>query len=113
MNDTLKINDHEIEIYGRVYRVEVGDQIWPDEWAGASPLQKSEWRGAEFYLPSYRYRDMGTVVAVNIKITGRTLQSHRFSDCYWIRVQIEFVKDGDEPSEFSRGWMAATVKEWR
>jgi hypothetical protein len=109
---TTTLPQHEIEIYDRVYRVEVGSRIWPDGWAGTSELQRSDWEGAEFYLPSYHYREIGTVVAVNIQVTGRTLQRHKSSAFRWIRVNIEFVGDG-YPSTFSKGWMEATVKEWR
>jgi hypothetical protein len=51
---------------------------------------------------------MDVVMAVNIKVTGRTLQHRPFSDRYWIRVQIEFIEDGGE-STFSSGWMAADL----
>jgi hypothetical protein len=101
---TIQKRAHEVTIYGRLYRVEVGALIWCDEWAGATKLQASDWEKSEFYLPSYRYD--GVVMAVNVKVTGRTFQRHRFSDRYWIRVQVEFLRDGDGPSEFVSGWWA-------
>jgi hypothetical protein len=111
MSTTLKTSDHEIWIYNRLYRVCDLATIWPDDWVGASTILKSAWEKAEFYLLSFRYGP-GHVVAVNVKITGRTLQRRPHSSEDWIRVQIEFVKDGDEPSEFCGGWMKAEPKEY-
>lgn len=103
-NTTIQKKSHEVTIYGNLHRVDVGALIWPDEWDGPTKLEASDWGKAEFYLPSYRYD--GVVCAVNIKVTGRTFQRHRFSDSYWVRVQIEFIKDGDDPNEFVSGWWA-------
>jgi len=105
MNDTtIQKKSHEVTIYGKLHRVEVGTLIQPDEWFGSTRLESSDWDKAEFYLPSYRYE--GVVTAVNIVVTGRTFQRRPFSDRLWVRVKIEFVRDGDEPSEFVSGWMA-------
>jgi hypothetical protein len=41
-------------------------------------------------------------VAVNVYVTGRTVQWK--SGCQLIRVKVEFVGDG-EPSTFANGWM--------
>ena len=76
----------------------MNDLIWPDEWAGPTRLESSDWDKAEFYLPSYRYE--GTVTAVNIRVTGRSFQRRPFSDRTWVRVQVEFLRDGDGSSEF-------------
>jgi hypothetical protein len=98
---TIQKRAHEVTIYGRLHRVEANDLIWPDEWAGPSRLEVSDWEKSEFYLPSYRYE--GVVIAVNIKVTGRTFQRRPFSDRYWVRVQIEFLRD-EGPSEFASAW---------
>jgi hypothetical protein len=108
-NTTIQKRAHEATIYGQLYRVEVGDLVHPGEWAGPIRLQGSEWDKAEFYVPSYTYKN--TVRAVNIKVTGRTFQRRPFSNCNWIKVQIEFVGDG-EPSEFVSGWWAPTNPAW-
>jgi hypothetical protein len=111
MENIIQKRAHEVEIYGRLYRVGVGTTIWPDEWAGPTRLQASEWDKAEFYLPSYHYGDMGVVIAVNIKVTGRTFQRRPFSDRSWVRVQIEAVGDGEESTFFS-AWMTSE-EVWR
>lgn len=104
MENTIQKKSHEVQIYGHLYKVETGTRIWPDNWAGPTNLEGSDWDRAEFYLPSYQYRDTGVVAAVNIRVTGRTLQRRSFSSRLLIRVQIEFVGDGGE-STFSKGWM--------
>jgi hypothetical protein len=99
---SIQKREHEFEIYGRFYRVGVVAQIWPDEWSSATRLEASNWDRAEFYLPSFRYE--GVVAAVNVEVTGRTFQHRPYSDQSWVRVQIEFVGDGDDPSVFVSGW---------
>ena len=103
METTVQKKAHEATIYGNLYRVEVGTLIHPDEWTGPAKLQSAYWDEAEFYLPSYRYDNV--VMAVNIKVTGRTFQRRPFSDRNWVRVQITFIGDGEE-STFSPGWMS-------
>jgi hypothetical protein len=100
---TIQKRAHEVMIYDRLYRVAANDLVCPDEWAGPARLEVSDWEKAEFYLPSYRYE--GVVIAVNIKVTGRTFQRRPYSDRYWVRVQVEFLRD-DEPSEFASAWWA-------
>jgi len=107
MENTIQKKSHEVIIYGRLYRVETDTMVWPDEWGGATRLQPSEWNGAEFYLPSFRYTNQ--VRAVNIKVTGRTFQRRPYSDVNWVRVQIEFVGDGED-STFVSGWWAPAVE---
>ena len=43
--------------------------------------------------------------ALNVKVTGRTFQRCSGIDGSVVRVQIEFVGDG-EPSEFCSGWIS-------
>jgi hypothetical protein len=101
MENIIQKRAHEVTIYGRFYRVGVEDLVQPDEWAGATRLHPSVWEKSEFYLPSFRYTDV--VLAVNVKVTGRTFQRRPFSDRLWVRVQITFVHDG-EPDEVCSGW---------
>jgi hypothetical protein len=103
MGNVIQKKSHEVQIYGRLHRVEVGTSIWPDEWIGPTNLTASEWDGAEFYLPSYRYSEQGVATPVNVRVTGRTFQRRPFSDRYWVRVQIEFIQDSREIT-FSAGW---------
>lgn len=87
-------------------RAHVGDYVEPDGWRGlggnlqsGSDYSDSSFAGCAFYLPT---RHDSMQIASNIRITGRTLQKRK--GAYWVRVEIEFVGDG-EPSEFTGGWM--------
>jgi hypothetical protein len=59
------------------------------------------WDGADY---AWDIRNGGPIdeVAVNVYVTGRTLQWH--FDEQVIRCKVEFVGDG-EPSEFADGWL--------
>lgn len=87
--------------------VQVGSIIKPEAWFGGMPLLESDWDKAQFRLKTMSGEYGGPVksIAVNIKVTGKTYQ--RFGDDQWIRVQIEWVGDG-EPSTFSGGWLKKT-----
>jgi hypothetical protein len=95
---------HTVEIYGVTYTIGVGTPIQPEEWKYTTRLAASDWDRAGFRIPSGVYPDVS--VAVNVRITGRTLQRRPHSDMRWIKVEIEFVGDG-APSTFSPGWVAA------
>ena len=56
------------------------------------------WPGAQFRLPC----PIGRMIAVNVTITGRTIQRRGGAD--WVRVKLEWVGDC-EPSTFSKGWL--------
>ena len=92
-------------IYGREFNKEgaIGMYLVPDGWRFGSRLEASDWDKAKFYLPT---NSGGPVkaIAVNVKITGRTLQ--RICGDLFVRCQIEFVGDG-EPSTFTGGWLKA------
>lgn len=90
-----------VEIYGRQVEVKVGSVIKPDGWSLAQRLEDSYWSEAAFRIPTSRLAGI-TSIAVNVTITGRTLQRREGS--LWVRVQIEFVGDG-EPSTYHSGWM--------
>ena len=92
-----------VTIWNREYLPEVGSLIRPDGWRFSERLVESDWSEAEFYLLTGHCVGIQQV-AVNITITGRTLQ--RFDGDLWVRVKIEFVGDG-EPSVFHGGWMRA------
>jgi hypothetical protein len=104
MNTATTKPAHTIEIYGVSYHIEVGTPIQPEEWGlCGSRLEVSDWDQAEFRLPSLSYPDYS--IAVNVRITGRTFQRRPYSDMRWVKVEIEFVGDG-EPSTFTAGWVA-------
>lgn len=84
------------QIWGIDVTPKSGMLVQPDGWSWGMPLQTSEWDGSQFRIDSARYTDVS--LSVNVKVTGRTLQKGR------VRVQIEFVGDG-EPSTFHSGWM--------
>lgn len=88
-------------IYGTRIEPKVGAYVVPEQWRFGNLLQASDWRRAQFRLPTNSGGPISSL-AVNISITGRTIQ-RRQGDNY-IRVNIEFVGDG-EPSTFASGWM--------
>ncbi len=91
-----------LEAMGEV-KATVGSLVWVDGWYSntiATKLIESDWEAAEFRMPSNRFD--GVAYPVNIRITGRTAQ--RRSGSWMVRIEIEFVKDG-EPNTFGGGWM--------
>lgn len=88
-------------IYGREVEPKVGSYLVPEQWRFGNRLKPSSWDKAQFYLPT---NSGGPVkeVAVNVTVTGRTLQ--RRTDSLYVRCKIEFVGDG-EPSTFTGGWL--------
>ena len=49
-------------------------------------------------------------LAIKIKITGRTWQREYRGANYRIRIEIEFLGDG-EPSDFSGGWLYEKIRD--
>lgn len=88
-------------IYGRQVKVEVGSYIEPENWKIGSTLEASDWDAAEFRLPTNSGGPIKSI-AVNIKITGTTVQRRHGSN--WVKVRIESVGDGS-PSTFFGGWL--------
>ena len=43
-------------------------------------------------------------IAINLRITGRTIQMRNHDDAGWVRCRIEYVGDC-EPSTFTRAWL--------
>lgn len=89
----------------------VGDVIICDGWGKshcAEPLladdgyKDSSFPGCQFRVP---LRGGQYMVAVNVYVTGRTLQRpFGVYGGWWVRTKIEFVGDG-EPSVFESGWI--------
>jgi len=79
-------------------RAEIGNFIAPDEWKIGAALESGNF--ASFELPSSNIADIK--YPVNVKVSGRTVNYSNYGKR--VRVQIEFVKDGEE-STFSGGWM--------
>lgn len=85
---------------------DVGRFVRVDGWGGycSSCVETCEIESfAPFRIPSLRYT--GVSYACRIKVTGRKAKKLAFDDRHWVRIEIEWVKDG-EPNTFSRGWMA-------
>lgn len=81
--------------------VQVGGIVKPDGWRLAQKLTDSDWDAARFRIPTGQ--TVGILsLAANVTITGRNPQ--RREGEWWVRVQIEFVGDG-EPSTRSGGWL--------
>lgn len=87
----------------RGWKVEamVGNYIHPDGWRFGECLRSSSWDKARFYLPT-GYNFGIKEIATNIYISGRKF-IHNDGNVY-IRVQIEFVGDG-EPNTYTYGLM--------
>lgn len=99
-----------VTIYGREIVPQIGSYIEPDRWSYGNKLVASDWDEAQFRLLT-QYRAGGAYtptpsgyveVAVNVEVTGRTLQRRKFG--LWVRVRITFVGDC-EPDETVSGWM--------
>lgn len=74
----------------------IGEKLLPGD-----DFCDSGYPGCEFRFPLSGGGPIKSV-AVNVKVTGRTIQYRQGS--MWIRVQIEWVGDC-EPSTYSGGWM--------
>lgn len=92
-------------IYGIEVEPKVGDLIRFDGnpiyrklLPGDCPVDES-YPGCRFCLDSVQVK---AGIPVNIKVTGRTLK--RYDARYWVRVVIEFVRDG-EPNTFEKAWL--------
>jgi hypothetical protein len=88
------------EIYGQQVEAKVGSYVVPELWRIGGRLMPSDWEPAQFRLPTGQA--VVTSVAVNVTVTGRTMQRRQGS--LYVRCQVEFVGDG-EPSTFSGGWL--------
>ena len=85
----------------------VGKRVIPDGWgnpgntSGSLLIPCDDWDKADFRLPT-GYHEFHYDLAVNVEVTGRTVQSK--GGCYVIRVKVTFVGDC-EPDTISGGWM--------
>lgn len=73
-----------------------GDNLLPGD-----SFSDSSWPGCDFFLP---VRNGGpiTSIAVNVYVTGRTVQ--RDDGARRVRSKVEYVGDG-EPSEWGGAWL--------
>ena len=83
----------------------VGSCIWFDEGSSCGVAISEDDGFSDSGFPGCQFRIQNTVgsTAVNIEVTGRTIQRHEGSNA--VRIRIEFVGDC-EPSTFSGGWIA-------
>lgn len=79
----------------------IGRYVRPDGWSYGNCLEPSDWEEAQYRLPTNSGGPV-TSLAVNVMVTGRTVQRDNASPA--VRVRIEFVGDG-ELSSFVSGWM--------
>ncbi len=78
-----------------------GSMVKPDGWSYGQQLQATDGDMAKFRLPSTNFEDIA--YPVNVTVTGRS--THRRPGGYeCVRVQIEFVHDGEPPTTV-HGWM--------
>jgi len=89
------------EIYGTDVNPQVGRYIKPDGWRFGELLAAGD-DFSTFRLPTGHTVGI-TSLAVEIEVTGRTLQ-RREGESGWVRVKIIYVGDG-EPDQYSGGWM--------
>ena len=80
---------------------EVGTYIELDNGAAGCLMACDDWAAAAFRLPVTRLR---IPHAVNVWVTGRTIQRNGVWGSRRVRVAVTFVGDG-EPSVTLRGWM--------
>lgn len=91
----------ETTVEHRTVRVGAGAFVAPDNWAHGSFLSDcTEWTLADYRLTS----PSGVPCAVNVEVTGRTIQRAPYTGAARVRVRIEFVGDG-EPSTSVGGWL--------
>ena len=83
----------------------VGSCIWFDGGSRCGVAMAADDGFSDSGFPGCQFRIHNTVgsSAVNIEVTGRTIQRHQGSPA--VRIRIEFVGDC-EPSTFCRGWIA-------
>jgi hypothetical protein len=96
----------QVTIYGNDIRPQIGSYVRIDGrsvgeclLAGDAPVD-SGYRGCEFRLPTNS--PVIKSVAVNIDITGRTIQW--FEGTNWVKIKITFVGDC-EPDTYAAGWL--------
>lgn len=86
----------------------IGSYVELDGGKWAARLGPSNWKCAEFRLPSDAFRrvygESHPGIACNVAVTGRTLQKRGGE--YWVRVRVRFVGDG-EPDTVVYGWLKA------
>lgn len=82
--------------------IQIGTYVEPDGWRGFGENLEEGLDGfCDFYLTGTM---TGATMAVNVKVTGRTVQRRKGG--LWVRVQVTFVGD-DEPSTTTSGWVLA------
>jgi hypothetical protein len=91
-------------IYGREISPAIGSLVYIDgrnigELLTAGDEPCGDWAGCDFRYPS---RHFPCGLACNVRVTGRSLQ--RKHDGYCVRVEIEWVRDGEE-NEKCGGWL--------
>ena len=79
----------------------VGTYIELDNGAGGQLLSCDDWARAEFRFPVTSLR---IPCAVNVQVTGRTIQRDGVWGSRRVRIAVTFVGDG-EPDATIRGWM--------
>lgn len=84
--------------------VKAGRRLRVDNWGDMTTgLVECEYPElAEFRIPSVRYE--GVALAANVRVTGRKPVKISRAEGFWVRVEIEFVGDG-EPSTFHGAYM--------
>ncbi len=87
--------------------IQVGTYVEPDGWRGfGENLEKGLDGFCDFYLTGTM---TGATMAVNVKVTGRTIQRRKGD--LWVRVQVTFVQEDDlmclRLSPTTGGWVLA------
>lgn len=82
--------------------IQIGTYVEPDGWRGwGENLEEGLAGFCDFYLKGTM---TGASMAVNVQVTGRTVQRRKGD--LWVRVQVTFVKE-DEPNTSTGGWVLA------
>ncbi len=82
--------------------IQIGTYVEPDGWRGwGANLEEGLAGFCDFYFTGPM---TGATMAVNVKVTGRTVQRRKGD--LWVRVQVTFVGE-DDPSTTTGGWVLA------
>lgn len=81
--------------------IQIGTYVEPELWNIGENLEEGLAGFCDFYLTGW---NTGATMAVNVEVTGRTVQRRKGD--LWVRVKVTFVKE-DEPNTSTGGWVLA------
>lgn len=97
----MNTTKQEAKMEKRDRTIQVGTYVEPELWGMGENLQEGLEGFCDFYLTGW---NTGATMAVNVEVTGRTVQRRKGD--LWIRVKVTFVGD-DQPNTTTGGWVLA------